>query len=136
MQGLVLRFMNTVAFEARCIRPGFVALPHRTCPVRLGRDALPDAAHRPSRCDTVFMKRNTQVDGGRKPRGCCARAAETFRPVTPGTLIRTKIAAASNRDKKVAATTVITALIYTNGHPPPGSVLNAVPPQMPCRRSS
>ena len=56
---LVLRFINTVAFEARCIRPGLVALPHRTCPVRLGRDALPDAAHRPSRCDTVFMKRNT-----------------------------------------------------------------------------
>jgi len=27
------------------------------------------------------MKRNTLVDGGRKPRGCCARAAETFRPV-------------------------------------------------------
>jgi hypothetical protein len=57
----VLRFINMVAFEARCIRPGFVALPHRTCTVRLGRDAWPDAAHRPSRCDTVFMKRNTQA---------------------------------------------------------------------------
>src|SRR3990172_3792489 len=59
-EGLVLRFIITVAFEARCIRPGFVALPHRTCPVRFGRDALPDAAHRPSRCDTVFMKGNTR----------------------------------------------------------------------------
>jgi len=39
--------------------------------------------------------------------------------VTPGTLIRIKIAAASNRDKNVAATTVIAALIYTNGHSPP-----------------
>jgi hypothetical protein len=57
----VLRFINTVAFEACCIRPGFVALPRRTCPVRLGRDALPDAAHRPSRCYAVFMKRNTQA---------------------------------------------------------------------------
>jgi hypothetical protein len=26
----VLRFINTVAFEGRCIRPGFVALPRRT----------------------------------------------------------------------------------------------------------
>ena len=85
---LVLRFINTVAFEARCIRPGFVvplmpikehdignrgypreriisgsgALPHHTCPVRFGRDALPDAAHRPSRCDTVIMKRNMLVE--------------------------------------------------------------------------
>jgi len=50
--------------------------------------------------------------------------------VTPGTLIRIKIAAASNRDENVAATTVIAAqnvaattviaaLIYTNGHSPP-----------------
>src|SRR5512143_2953947 len=55
------------------------------------------------------------LQGGEKPRGCCARAAETFRPVTPGTLIRTEIAAASNRDKNVAATTVMATLIYTNG---------------------
>src|SRR5674536_169652 len=60
--------------------------------------------------------------GERKPRDCCARAAETYRPVTPCTFIRTKIAAASNRDKNVAATTVIAALIYENGHSPPGSV--------------
>jgi hypothetical protein len=41
--------------------------------------------------------------------------------VTPCTLIRTKKAAASNRDKNVAATTVIAALIYANGRSPPGS---------------
>ena len=54
----VPRFINTVAFEGRCIRPGEVRAPQRTCPVRLGRDALPDTAHRSSRCDTVFVKRN------------------------------------------------------------------------------
>ena len=88
------------------------------------------------RSRTSIGRLSTEVDGGRKPRGCCARAAETFRPVTPGTLIRTKIAAASNRDKNVAATTVIAALIYANGRFPPGSALCVVPPRMPCRRSS
>jgi len=52
--------MNTPAFECRCIRPGFVALPHRTykyasvaTPCRCGASALSVLA--------VFMKRNPQA---------------------------------------------------------------------------
>jgi len=51
---IVLRFANTAAIGDRCIRPATLpevptclALPHRTSPVRLGSDALPDPAHRP-----------------------------------------------------------------------------------------
>jgi len=51
-------FINTVAFECRCIRPGEVRAPSRTCPRTPRSRRLADAAHRPSRCDTVFMKRN------------------------------------------------------------------------------
>src|SRR3970282_2257314 len=60
MSLLVHRLANTLACERRCIRSRFVALLHHT-----QRDAsvarLAGAAHRRSRCDTVFMKRSTKV---------------------------------------------------------------------------
>jgi hypothetical protein len=43
-------FPQIPAFEIRCIRPGFVALPHRTAVGTSRSGASPDAAHRPSRC--------------------------------------------------------------------------------------
>ena len=43
-------FPQIPAFEGRCIRPGIVALPHRTAAGTLRSGASPDAAHRPSRC--------------------------------------------------------------------------------------
>ncbi len=43
-------FPQIPAFEARCIRPGIVALPHRTAAGTSRSGASPEAAHRPSRC--------------------------------------------------------------------------------------
>jgi len=43
-------FPQIPAFEGRCIRPGVVALPHRTTVGTPRYGALPDAAHRTSRC--------------------------------------------------------------------------------------
>jgi hypothetical protein len=43
-------FPQIPAFECRCIRSGFVALPHRTAVGTPRSGALPEAAHRPSRC--------------------------------------------------------------------------------------
>jgi hypothetical protein len=43
-------FPQIPAFEGRCIRSGFVALPHRTAAGTPRSGASPEAAHRPSRC--------------------------------------------------------------------------------------
>src|SRR4030067_1237154 len=59
-EALVLRFTNTVAFERRCIRSSFVALLAPYCYEYASVARLAGAAHRRSRCDTVFMKRSTK----------------------------------------------------------------------------
>jgi hypothetical protein len=43
-------FRQIPAFDGRCIRPGIVALPRRTAAGTSRSGALPEAAHRPSRC--------------------------------------------------------------------------------------
>jgi hypothetical protein len=50
---------NTVAFERRSVRSRYVALPAPNCYGYASVARLAGAAHRRSRCDTVFMKRST-----------------------------------------------------------------------------
>jgi hypothetical protein len=56
---MVLPFTNTAAFERRCIRPSIVTLLAPYCYEYASVARLAGAAHRRSRCDTVFMNGST-----------------------------------------------------------------------------
>ncbi len=79
-------------FEERCIRSGFVALPHRTAAGTPRSGALPGAAHRPSRC-TASYGTDPWTPASLRPSscGCCAgnRGLEAMRgvPQSGGTFL-------------------------------------------------